>query len=239
MSRPPSLPIRILKSIKRLTGFSHIYHPGGLNSTFLSQHCVPEIAPTVGRVGRVYLPRRGEKMRHLQLTRSAHSSTRGDTLSMTLSNTLLISTNECKLLWREKKWRREGRTKQRRKKREQEGEKRRFSVFHSQRKPISTWIPTQRHISKTQMGTNSRCTREKIGILDRVRIARLQTGLEAWWNYHTLQKPFTPTALCSELCAPSPADLNQSISQSIKTANPPGLLSLILPQRSDAQTSLG
>ena len=41
VSRPPHLPARILKVYtEALTGFSHIYHPHGLNTTLLSEGCV-------------------------------------------------------------------------------------------------------------------------------------------------------------------------------------------------------
>ena len=88
MSRSPSILNRILKLIQRLAGFNHIYYPSGLNKNFLSQHCVLEMASTVGTVGKAYIPRRGEKVRSFQLPGSAHSSTRGHILSMTFSNTL-------------------------------------------------------------------------------------------------------------------------------------------------------
>ena len=51
-------PTRILKVyIEALTGFSHIFSPGGLNnSAFLSQGYILEMAPSVGMVGRIRIP---------------------------------------------------------------------------------------------------------------------------------------------------------------------------------------
>ena len=68
-SRSLHLPARILKVYtEALTGFSHIYHPDDLNSTVLSQGCILETAPTMGRT---YTPRRGEGVRRLWLPRSS------------------------------------------------------------------------------------------------------------------------------------------------------------------------
>ena len=53
MSRSTHLPARILKVYtKDLTGFSHIYHPEGLNSTPLSQSCVLENGSHCGNGGQ-------------------------------------------------------------------------------------------------------------------------------------------------------------------------------------------
>ena len=41
-------------NIEALTGFSHVYHPDGLNNTLLSQGCILETAPTVGTVDRTF-----------------------------------------------------------------------------------------------------------------------------------------------------------------------------------------
>jgi len=67
MSRSLHLPTRILRVyIEALMGFSHIQSPDGLNNTFLSQGYILEMAPTMGRVSRTYIPRRGERLRSLQ-----------------------------------------------------------------------------------------------------------------------------------------------------------------------------
>lgn len=51
-------PIRFLKVyIEVLPGFSHVYHPNGLNNTLLSQRYIFETAPGVGLVSRIYIPR--------------------------------------------------------------------------------------------------------------------------------------------------------------------------------------
>ena len=60
MSRSPYLPARILEVyIEALTGFSHVYCPDGLSNTILSQGYLLVIAPTVGTMGREYIPRTG------------------------------------------------------------------------------------------------------------------------------------------------------------------------------------
>ena len=51
---------RILKLYTEvLTGFSHVFHPNGLNNPLLSQAYVTETAPSVGTVGRMYISRTG------------------------------------------------------------------------------------------------------------------------------------------------------------------------------------
>ena len=61
ISRSFQLPMTILKFyIEALTGFSHINHPDCLNTTSLSQECVLGTAPSVGMVGRIYIPRTGD-----------------------------------------------------------------------------------------------------------------------------------------------------------------------------------
>ena len=51
----------ILKAYtEALTGFSHIFSPDGLNNFTLSQGYIFGKAPTVGMVGRTYIPRTGE-----------------------------------------------------------------------------------------------------------------------------------------------------------------------------------
>ena len=44
--------------IKALGGFSHVYHPGGLNITLLSEGCMLEMTSAMQMVGRTYSPRR-------------------------------------------------------------------------------------------------------------------------------------------------------------------------------------
>ena len=62
MTSSPHPPTSILKVyIEALTGFSHIHSPDGLDNTLLSQGYVP----TVGMVGRVYIPRTGEGVRSI------------------------------------------------------------------------------------------------------------------------------------------------------------------------------
>lgn len=55
MSRSLPSPARILGVyVEALVGFSHMYCPGGLNTTSLSQGCVLEMAPAIGTGGRMY-----------------------------------------------------------------------------------------------------------------------------------------------------------------------------------------
>ena len=50
---------RILKVyIKALMGFNHIVSPGNLNNTLFSPVCVLEMAPIVGILGKMYIPRK-------------------------------------------------------------------------------------------------------------------------------------------------------------------------------------
>lgn len=55
-----------------LTGFSHVYHPEGLKNTVLKAVSL-KTAPTVGKVGGWYTPRRGRSeeslIAHVQLAR--------------------------------------------------------------------------------------------------------------------------------------------------------------------------
>ena len=46
--------------IEALIGFSHVYHPDGLNTTLLSEGCIPAMTPAMKMVGRIYIPRRRE-----------------------------------------------------------------------------------------------------------------------------------------------------------------------------------
>lgn len=68
MSTPPHPPATVLKVYREdLTGFSHIDCPEGLNKTLLPQGCALGTAPSVGTMGRAYIPRTGEGPRSLQL----------------------------------------------------------------------------------------------------------------------------------------------------------------------------
>lgn len=62
-------PIRILKVYTEalLIGFTHIYHPDGLNDTLLSQAYVLGTALSSGTVDRECVPRTGELVESLQL----------------------------------------------------------------------------------------------------------------------------------------------------------------------------
>ena len=51
-----------------------MFSSDGLNNTLFSQGCVLQIAPTVGTVGRVYIPRTGVRVRSLQFLGSAGGS---------------------------------------------------------------------------------------------------------------------------------------------------------------------
>lgn len=65
ISRCPHLPTRILKTyIKALAGFSYIPHLDGPNNTSLSQGCIFGMAPCLGMVSRIYIPRTGEVVRN-------------------------------------------------------------------------------------------------------------------------------------------------------------------------------
>lgn len=58
-------PARILKVLKALTGFSHIFGPDGFNNTLISQGCTLEIGLAVRTVGTMYISRTGEGVRSL------------------------------------------------------------------------------------------------------------------------------------------------------------------------------
>ena len=59
---------RVLKGyIETLTVFSHLLSPDSLNDALLSQGYIFGTAPTVGTVGRVYIPRTEEEVRSLRL----------------------------------------------------------------------------------------------------------------------------------------------------------------------------
>ena len=51
-------------------GFTHVYSAGGLN-TLLSEGCVLEVTPSVGPVGRMYIPRTGKGINSPQLPLSS------------------------------------------------------------------------------------------------------------------------------------------------------------------------
>lgn len=59
---PPS---RTFKVYGGLSGVQSHLHPHGLQDVLLSQSCVLGKAPSVGRVGGVYIPRKGEAVRSL------------------------------------------------------------------------------------------------------------------------------------------------------------------------------
>lgn len=67
MSSSPPPTHLILKSLYRgltgVQGLSRVYHPGGLNNTLLSQDYVVEVAPAMGTLGGVYIPRTRERVR--------------------------------------------------------------------------------------------------------------------------------------------------------------------------------
>lgn len=44
-------------------GFSHVHSPDSLSDPILSQVCILEMAPSVGTMGRMYIPRTGELVR--------------------------------------------------------------------------------------------------------------------------------------------------------------------------------
>lgn len=48
-------------------GFCHIYHLDGLKDTLLFQGFIPEMILAMGMVGRMYIPRTGERVRSPQL----------------------------------------------------------------------------------------------------------------------------------------------------------------------------
>lgn len=71
ISRSLNLPARIFEVyIEALTGFYPIHSPDGLSNTLLSQGYGTGTVPTVETVGRVCIPRTGEKVRSLWLPRS-------------------------------------------------------------------------------------------------------------------------------------------------------------------------
>lgn len=69
------IPARILKVYKEalLTGFTHMYHPSGLNNTLLSQVYVLGTDPSSGTVDREQIPRTKEMVRSLQLPQYSSS----------------------------------------------------------------------------------------------------------------------------------------------------------------------
>jgi len=67
MSRSPYPSARVLKVyIEALTRMRYI-HCQMVSINLLSQGCVLEMAPTVGTVGRIYIPRTRERVRSIQL----------------------------------------------------------------------------------------------------------------------------------------------------------------------------
>lgn len=90
MSRSLCLPTRVLGLyIEALMGSRHIECPDGLNNTLLSQGYVLEMAPTVGTVGKTYIPRTGERLRSLRFPdclSPAWGSIRGHVIKMASSN---------------------------------------------------------------------------------------------------------------------------------------------------------
>ena len=72
--------------IKALTGFSHIYHPDGLNNTLLSQGCVLENSSSCGNSGWNIQSKDWEEGQEPSIAGPAPWSTRGHILSMTSSN---------------------------------------------------------------------------------------------------------------------------------------------------------
>lgn len=50
-----------------LIGFKHIFSPGNLNNNLLSQGYVLETAPSVGKVGRLYIPKAGKEVLFVQV----------------------------------------------------------------------------------------------------------------------------------------------------------------------------
>lgn len=58
MSRSPHLPARILNMyLESLSGFGHVFCTDGLNNTLLSPSCILKMAPAMGNVGRMYMPK--------------------------------------------------------------------------------------------------------------------------------------------------------------------------------------
>ena len=58
-------PTRILNYIEALTGFSHMFCADGLSNTLPLSKLHPWMAPAMGTVYRVYIPRTGEGVRSL------------------------------------------------------------------------------------------------------------------------------------------------------------------------------
>lgn len=60
-SRSLYLSSRILEVyVEALTGFIHVEYTDGLNSTLLSQGCVPGAASSMGEAGRTHIPKTGK-----------------------------------------------------------------------------------------------------------------------------------------------------------------------------------
>ena len=71
-------------------GFRHVASPDGLNNTLLSQGCVLETAASVEIVGRMNIPRTGERVRNHWLPGSSSWVKSSHVLPMTSSNTTLL-----------------------------------------------------------------------------------------------------------------------------------------------------
>lgn len=78
--------------------FSDIDNPDGLNKALLSQGCVLETAPSMGTVGRTYIPRTGVWVRSLRLPRSSCKSPGSHVLLLTSSNMNSIKNSPCYFL---------------------------------------------------------------------------------------------------------------------------------------------
>lgn len=106
LSRSPHQSTRTLKVyIEALIGFGHIYHPDDLNTTLLSQGYILETAPSVGMMGRTYIPRTEEVWGWgtFDCLGPALRSTCSHILSTTSSNSgplKLIERVEEDLIWR-------------------------------------------------------------------------------------------------------------------------------------------
>lgn len=92
MSTSLHLPARILKVyIKASSGFSHLFHPYGLNNTLLSQGYVLETAPGTGNTWKnMHSKDRGGEGASDCLG-PAHGSTGGHVLVMTSSSSIMVA----------------------------------------------------------------------------------------------------------------------------------------------------
>lgn len=61
MPSPHQLAKILTVYVESLMEFIKLFSPNGLNKTLLSQHCILEVASSIGGVGRTCIPRKGKR----------------------------------------------------------------------------------------------------------------------------------------------------------------------------------